>query len=382
MDSDDSDDSDDVEIQEFYMFIRLIMSVALKRREWKKKKQESEKKEVEAKRKLFKKEKTESFKKYCRRLRSLPHLYKEEVFVPGEVVERVMEAIESDGIAENWTFSAHEQSVMYLQFATSGQSFGCMRRRIGASKSTISSIVKRVSRVIIQHIPTVRLPSSPSEWREIEETFVRRGLLRCIGCLDGKHVRVKAPPGTGSLFYNYKSYFSISMLALADADLRFRYLDIGAPGSVSDTSIFNRTFLKTILDTRATLPPPVHYNDHLVLPSFVLADGIFALTPTLMKPFGRAQLTHEQTIFNRILSNSRVRVEHAFGVLASRFRVLHSQIELPYSDAVNFVSSLVHLHNLLIPPFVGPLEPVVEAATEQFHDGKDQREALLDFLIN
>ena len=80
---------------------------------------------------------------------------------------------------------------------------------------------------------------TPEHWRRIEEVFrIRLHFLNCIGALDRKHIRIKAPGNTGSLFHNYKGQFSTVLLALADANYRFIYVDIGEYGSNADGSVF------------------------------------------------------------------------------------------------------------------------------------------------
>lgn len=76
-----------------------------------------------------------------------------------------------------------------------------------------------------------RFPTTPEEWRSLAEEFGRRwNFHHCVGALDGKHVAIRAPHTSGTLFHNYKGYFSTVILALADADYKFIWADVGSQG--------------------------------------------------------------------------------------------------------------------------------------------------------
>ncbi len=56
--------------------------------------------------------------------------------------------------------------------------------------------------------------------------------------MDGKHIAIKCPRGGGSLYFNYKKFHSIVLMALVDTDYKFIWIDVGANGSASDAQIF------------------------------------------------------------------------------------------------------------------------------------------------
>ena len=91
----------------------------------------------------------------------------------------------------------------------------------------------------------MKIPSSQEEWIQISDDFNNKwNYPCCIGAIDGKHIRIRQPPGTGSQYFNYKKFFSILMLALVDANYKFLYVDVGAPGRAGDAGVYSQSSLK------------------------------------------------------------------------------------------------------------------------------------------
>ncbi len=62
-----------------------------------------------------------------------------------------------------------------------------------------------------------------------------------VELLDGKYCVIQRPPKTGSLHWNYKKTFSISLMALVDSRYRFIMINVGAYGSEGESNIFHNS---------------------------------------------------------------------------------------------------------------------------------------------
>lgn len=91
------------------------------------------------------------------------------------------------------------------------------------------------------------LMPSPTKltFESTEKVFCSRwNFPNVVGCLDGKHVRMRCPNKTGSLYFNYKNYFSMILFALTDANCKFMAIDVGSFGREGDAgNIFANNFL-------------------------------------------------------------------------------------------------------------------------------------------
>lgn len=112
--------------------------------------------------------------------------------------------------------------------------------RIG--HTTIGKILRRVCGAIWEVLRTESFPEmTEKRWIDIAEGFQNYSQYPlCLGAIDGKHVRVRKPNMSGSLFYNYKNFFSIVLLGIVDANYKFIYIDVGAFGKESDSTIFEK----------------------------------------------------------------------------------------------------------------------------------------------
>ena len=167
--------------------------------------------------------------------------------------------------------------------------------------------------------------------------------------MDGKHVLIRPPPNSGSYYYNYKHTFSIVLLAVVDANYKFLYVDVGCNGRVSDGGVFKNSSLFAALESKSLkLPSPEPLaGEDFQLPYMLVADDAFPLKENIQKQFGQTGLTRYTRIFNYRLSRARRVVENSFGILANRFRVFMTPLNL-YPDKIEtIVLACCCLHNFL-----------------------------------
>jgi len=196
----------------------------------------------------------------------------------------------------------------------------------------------------------LQIPNTEDEWRNVANDFSRRWQFpHCVGALDGKHVAIVAPANSGSLFYNYKHFFSVVLLALVDANYKFLYVDIGCYGRSADGGVFsNSTLSKALANNSLNVPEPESFEGIPNLPHVIVADDAFALKSYIMKPYAVRGLTKAQRVFNYRLSRARRVVENAFGILGSRFRIFQKAISLPPQKVEKVVMAACCLHNFLM----------------------------------
>lgn len=196
-----------------------------------------------------------------------------------------------------------------------------------------------------------QLPESEEEWLNVAKNFDEQwNFPHCCGSLDGKHVVLQAPFNTGSDFYNYKSSFSIVLMALVDADCCFQYVDVGCQGRISDGGVFRNTNLfKKLSENNLNFPErKALKNRENPVPYVFVADEAFSMQEHILKPYaGIQQKGSRQRIFNYRLSRARRVVENAFGILSTVFRVLRKPMLLQPCKAEKIVLACVYLHNFL-----------------------------------
>ncbi|XP_064462305.1 uncharacterized protein LOC135372766 [Ornithodoros turicata] len=187
-----------------------------------------------------------------------------------------------------------ERLAITLRYLATGETQSSLEGNFRVARNTISMIIADVCKAIYKALREdyVMVPKTQEEWCGVANRFQELWQFpNCCGALDGKHVVIRPPPNSGALYHNYKGSFSIILMALVDADMRFIYVDVGRNGRMNDSGVWGSCDLR--------------------------------------------------------LSRARRIVENAFGVLSNRWRVCQSPLRHSPDRAGNIVLATVALHNFL-----------------------------------
>ena len=105
-----------------------------------------------------------------------------------------------------------ERLVLAIRFLATGETYHSLSLQFRVYERAISYISDEVTKAIVQYIGKdyIKIPSTSEDWLKISETFQSRwNFPNCLGAIDGKHIQIRLPPGTGSEYFNYKKPFSI-----------------------------------------------------------------------------------------------------------------------------------------------------------------------------
>uniref|UniRef100_A0A023F1D4 Putative nuclease harbi1-like protein n=1 Tax=Triatoma infestans TaxID=30076 RepID=A0A023F1D4_TRIIF len=249
--------------------------------------------------------------------------------------------------------SASERLTLTLRFLATGDSYHSLSYLFRIPVTTIARIIPEVCGVIFKVMKAdyLQTPTSEEEWYAIAKDFEEIwNFPNCIGALDGKHVVMKAPKNSGSLYFNYKGTFSIVLMALVDAKYKFFYVDAGCNGRISDGGVYANCSLSAAMENNTlNIPNPRPLpNESEPAPFVMVADDAFAMQSYLLKPFPYKNQPGFNRVFNYRLSRARRVVENAFGLISAKFRVLRKPIELPPEKVKSIVLAICALHNFLL----------------------------------
>ena len=169
-------------------------------------------------------------------------------------------------------------------------------------------------------------------------------MTNCIGCIDGWLCRIDVPSKNTvadqkSFYSGHYSAHGVNVQACVDARCCFTAFSCNSPGGMGDALAFENWGLKGILE-------------NLVSTHSVFGDNAYVQSMHCMTPFTKPELNADSTggrsVFNFLLSQLRIRVEMAFGLLVNKWRLLKKNLRVKIGNIPRLLHCLFRLHNFCI----------------------------------
>ncbi|XP_037525515.1 uncharacterized protein LOC119402434 [Rhipicephalus sanguineus] len=253
--------------------------------------------------------------------------------------------------------SPAERLAMTLRYLSSGDLMQDIALAFRVGISTARMAVKVTSRALWNRLQPLYMAKPTTEtWLHAAEGFGRAWQFpNCLGAVDGKHVQIKCPKNSGSMFFNYKGTYSIVLLAVVDSNYKFIMIDVGAYGKQSDGGVLEQSkFGKKLERGELLLPRDLPLpSTTLPAPCVFVGDEAFQLRTDFLRPYPGRGLDPSKRVFNYRLSRARRCAENAFGILVTRWRILERTMGESPENAEWNVKALCVLHNFLMDAHTG-----------------------------
>ncbi|XP_068097093.1 putative nuclease HARBI1 [Hyperolius riggenbachi] len=128
------------------------------------------------------------------------------------LLEKLRDGLKRKDTNYRRAISPTERLLITLRFLATGQSYAALHYQYRMGRSTIRYLVLDTCTLLWNVLQPDFMPTPDSAMWEsnIQMFWDKHRFPNCLGAVDGKHVRVVMPARSGSVYYNYKKYFSLN----------------------------------------------------------------------------------------------------------------------------------------------------------------------------
>ena len=231
-----------------------------------------------------------------------------------------------------------------------GSSYVAIGPNFNVGRSTVLEAVEDVVDALLELKDLyIKFPETEEQIIAARESFqLWSALPNVVGAIDGTHVKIKTPVENGPDYFSRYQDHDIVVQGVVDGNMIFQDVEAGYPGSMHDARVLRNSNIFTLAENRDILTgPPVSIGGNDIRP-YLVGDSAYPLSNWLIKPFPERTNDPQEVEFNKELSSARVKVECAFGLIKSRWRILHKRLDSKINFVNKIVIACVVLHNFCI----------------------------------
>ena len=153
----------------------------------------------------------------------------------------------------------------------------------------------------------------------------------CVGCIDGYLATIMQPRrnecngNPGAFYSGHYGVYGLNVQAICNHKSQFIFFAVVAPGKCGDQVAFERTSIPTLMQA-------------FPLGTYLIGDAAYSVGEKMLVPFtGSKQNNSSNAAHNFYLSQLRIRIEMAFGLMTNKWRILRAplQIDAGFPEATN-----------------------------------------------
>jgi DDE superfamily endonuclease len=195
--------------------------------------------------------------------------------------------------------------------------------------------------------------------REFSNISSHGAIYGCVACVDGYLLRIQVPssketPNVKSFYSGHYQTYGMNVQAACDHRSRFVSVCIAVPGSSSDLLAYEKTNLSQQVN-------------NLPIGKFIVGDNAYISTERLLTPFSgndRAEPQHDT--YNFYLSQVRMRIEMAFGLMTQKWSILKKPLRTKLRMSGELFMCITRIHNFCITNCDYDVSEMLGEPTEQY----------------
>ncbi|XP_066603331.1 putative nuclease HARBI1 [Prorops nasuta] len=234
--------------------------------------------------------------------------------------------------------------LLTIWYLSNTETFRQIADRFNLSKSIVHKILDKTLDFLVSLMKEyIKRPSDERDKKNISRGYYNIwGVKGVIGSIDGCHIRIRRPIQYQEDYYNRKKFHSVILQGIADHTKKFIDVYVGEPGSMHDFRVLKRSPVYEYAEQDTSffsgfylLGDSAYYSKHIL--------------KWIVPPFkDNGHLSRTQRNFNYHLSTARIKIEHAFGLLKTKFRRLLNFNNLRLNIINKCIVSACILHNICI----------------------------------